>query len=186
MCLACVSVVSTHACTTVLPLLLAPTCYLTTLATTSHSHRSRVYTPNNRALGDIVKVTPSSKVVGDLAQFMVQNDLDEKTVVEKADQLSFPGSVVEFMQGYIGQPSFGFPEPLRSRVLKVCLEGVVCWFWWCWGGWCGRLWQEGVSMCGVDVCWVPGSRLCWVVVCCVVSRLQSATHRHLFTPRSSH
>lgn len=72
-----------------------------------------------RALGDIVKVTPSSKVVGDLAQFMVQNDLDEHSVVEKADQLSFPGSVVEFMQGYIGQPSFGFPEPLRSRVLKV-------------------------------------------------------------------
>lgn len=72
-----------------------------------------------RALGDIVKVTPSSKVVGDLAQFMVQNDLDEVSVVEKADQLSFPGSVVEFMQGYIGQPSFGFPEPLRSRVLKV-------------------------------------------------------------------
>ena len=72
-----------------------------------------------RALGDIVKVTPSSKVVGDLAQFMVQNDLDEHSVVERAEQLSFPGSVVEFMQGYIGQPSFGFPEPLRSRVLKV-------------------------------------------------------------------
>jgi pyruvate carboxylase len=72
-----------------------------------------------RALGDIVKVTPSSKVVGDLAQFMVQNELDEVSVVDKADQLSFPASVVEFMQGYIGHPSFGFPEPLRSRVLKV-------------------------------------------------------------------
>lgn len=76
------------------------------------------YAAANRALGDIVKVTPSSKVVGDLAQFMVQNELDEASVVEKADQLSFPASVVEFMQGYIGQPSFGFPEPLRSRVLK--------------------------------------------------------------------
>jgi pyruvate carboxylase len=75
-----------------------------------------------RALGDIVKVTPSSKVVGDLAQFMVQNELDEVSVVEKADQLSFPASVVEFMQGYIGHPSFGFPEPLRSRVLKVCMH----------------------------------------------------------------
>lgn len=75
-----------------------------------------------RALGDIVKVTPSSKVVGDLAQFMVQNDLDEHSVVEKAGELSFPGSVVEFMQGYIGQPSFGFPEPLRDRVLKVRSE----------------------------------------------------------------
>lgn len=61
-------------------------------------------------------MTPSSKVVGDLAQFMVQNNLDEQSLVEKAEQLSFPGSVVEFMQGYIGQPSFGFPEPLRSKV----------------------------------------------------------------------
>jgi pyruvate carboxylase len=68
----------------------------------------------------LVQVTPSSKVVGDLAQFMVQNDLDEHSLVEKAEQLSFPSSVVEFMQGYIGQPSFGFPEPLRSRILKVC------------------------------------------------------------------
>jgi hypothetical protein len=76
------------------------------------------------------QVIPSSKVVGDLAQFMVQNDLDEHSLVEKADTLSFPGSVVEFMQGYIGQPSFGFPEPLRSKILKVCrgrgLQGVVC------------------------------------------------------------
>lgn len=67
----------------------------------------------------LLQVTPSSKVVGDLAQFMVQNDLDEHSLVEKADTLSFPGSVVEFMQGYIGQPSFGFPEPLRSKILKV-------------------------------------------------------------------
>ncbi|GBF90515.1 pyruvate carboxylase [Raphidocelis subcapitata] len=76
------------------------------------------YAAANKALGDIVKVTPSSKVVGDLAQFMVQNDLDENSLVERASELSFPGSVVEFMQGYIGQPAFGFPEPLRSRVLK--------------------------------------------------------------------
>eukprot|EP00878_Enallax_costatus_P025480 GHUV01027260.1.p1 GENE.GHUV01027260.1~~GHUV01027260.1.p1 ORF type:complete len:380 (+),score=161.84 GHUV01027260.1:249-1388(+) len=76
------------------------------------------YAAANRALGDIVKVTPSSKVVGDLAQFMVQNDLDEHSLVEKADTLSFPASVVEFMQGYIGQPSFGFPEPLRTKILK--------------------------------------------------------------------
>jgi len=76
------------------------------------------YAQANRALGDIVKVTPSSKVVGDLAQFMVQNDLDELTVVERAEELSFPGSVVEFMQGLIGQPPRGFPEPFRTRVLK--------------------------------------------------------------------
>ena len=47
-------------------------------------------------------MTPSSKVVGDLAQFMVQNKLDEHELVEKAEQLSLPQSVVEFMQGYIG------------------------------------------------------------------------------------
>eukprot|EP00891_Asterochloris_glomerata_P005106 jgi/Astpho2/5106/fgenesh1_pm.00073_%23_5_t len=76
------------------------------------------YAMANRVLGDIVKVTPSSKTVGDLAQFMVQNKLDEKTVVEQAEQLNFPGSVVEFLQGQIGQPAGGFPEPLRSRVLK--------------------------------------------------------------------
>lgn len=73
-----------------------------------------------------MQVTPSSKVVGDLAQFMVQNDLDEHTLVEKAEQLSFPSSVVEFMQGYIGQPSFGFPEPLRSRILKVGRTMLSC------------------------------------------------------------
>ncbi|GLC41025.1 hypothetical protein PLESTB_000951200 [Pleodorina starrii] len=78
----------------------------------------KAYAAANRALGDIVKVTPSSKVVGDLAQFMVQNNLDEHSLVTKAESLSFPSSVVEFMQGYLGQPSFGFPEPLRSRVLK--------------------------------------------------------------------
>lgn len=61
-------------------------------------------------------MTPSSKVVGDLAQFMVQNNLDEHTLVEQAAQLSFPNSVVELMQGYLGQPPNGFPEPLRSRV----------------------------------------------------------------------
>lgn len=87
--------------------------------------------PTDRALGDIVKVTPSSKVVGDLAQFMVQNELDEVSVVDKADQLSFPASVVEFMQGYIGQPSFGFPEPLRSRVLKVGVHKLHAGCWCC-------------------------------------------------------
>lgn len=76
------------------------------------------YIVANRLLGDIVKVTPSSKVVGDLAQFMVQNNLDEKTLMEKAEELSFPSSVVEYFQGYIGQPEGGFPEPLRSKVLR--------------------------------------------------------------------
>eukprot|EP00210_Caulerpa_lentillifera_P003086 g2948.t1 len=78
----------------------------------------RAYAEANLALGDIVKVTPSSKVVGDLAQFMVQNNLNQISLVEQAEELSFPKSVVEFLQGYLGQPPNGFPEPLRSRVLK--------------------------------------------------------------------
>jgi hypothetical protein len=56
---------------------------------------------------DIIKVTPSSKVVGDMAQFMVQNKLSANDVLKKAEDLSFPSSVVEYMQGLIGQPPGG-------------------------------------------------------------------------------
>eukprot|EP00096_Caligus_rogercresseyi_P000664 TRINITY_DN1113_c0_g1_i3.p1 TRINITY_DN1113_c0_g1~~TRINITY_DN1113_c0_g1_i3.p1 ORF type:complete len:1086 (-),score=226.61 TRINITY_DN1113_c0_g1_i3:477-3734(-) len=76
------------------------------------------YAEANQILGDIVKVTPSSKIVGDLAQFMVQNNLSRKEVEERASELSFPQSVIEFLQGQIGQPHGGFPEPFRSNVLK--------------------------------------------------------------------
>lgn len=78
----------------------------------------KAYREANLLLGDIIKVTPSSKVVGDLAQFMVQNDLTADQVLERAEELSFPKSVVEYLQGSIGIPHGGFPEPLRSRVLK--------------------------------------------------------------------
>ncbi len=78
----------------------------------------RAYAAANRLLGDIIKVTPSSKVVGDLAQFMVQNDLDESQVLEQAETLSFPTSVIEFFQGCLGEPHGGFPEPLRTRALR--------------------------------------------------------------------
>lgn len=78
----------------------------------------KAYREANFLLGDIIKVTPSSKVVGDLAQFMVQNKLKPQDVLEKAEELSFPKSVVEFLQGAIGEPYQGFPEPLRSKVLK--------------------------------------------------------------------
>ncbi len=61
------------------------------------------YIEANQLLGDLIKVTPSSKVVGDLAQFMVQNNLTAKDVRERAEELSFPSSVVEFMQGQLGQ-----------------------------------------------------------------------------------
>lgn len=78
----------------------------------------RAYATANKLLGDIIKVTPSSKVVGDFAQFIVQNNLTEQQVIDEAETLSFPKSVVEYFQGYLGIPHHGFPEPLRSRVLK--------------------------------------------------------------------
>ncbi len=76
------------------------------------------YAAANRLCGDIVKVTPSSKVVGDLAQFMVSNKLDEKAVIEQARTLSFPQSVIEYFQGQLGQPAFGFLEPFTTQVLE--------------------------------------------------------------------
>uniref|UniRef100_A0A672MDW0 pyruvate carboxylase n=1 Tax=Sinocyclocheilus grahami TaxID=75366 RepID=A0A672MDW0_SINGR len=76
----------------------------------------KAYAEANKLLGDLIKVTPSSKIVGDLAQFMVQNSLSRAEVEERADELSFPLSVVEFLQGHIGIPHGGFPEPFRSKV----------------------------------------------------------------------
>jgi len=78
----------------------------------------KMYKEANLLLGDLIKVTPSSKIVGDLAQFMVQNKLTSQDVLDKAEELSFPKSVIQFMQGQIGIPYGGFPEPLRSKVLK--------------------------------------------------------------------
>lgn len=78
----------------------------------------KAYIEANQLLGDIIKVTPSSKVVGDMAQFMVQNNLTANDVRQRAEELSFPSSVVEFMQGQLGQPHGGFPEPLRTQMLK--------------------------------------------------------------------
>jgi pyruvate carboxylase len=78
----------------------------------------KAYETANDLLGDIVKVTPTSKVVGDLAQFMVSNKLSAEDVVDRADQLDFPGSVLEFLEGLMGQPYGGFPEPLRSKALR--------------------------------------------------------------------
>ncbi|MGE0787263.1 MAG: pyruvate carboxylase [Sandaracinaceae bacterium] len=78
----------------------------------------RAYAEANQLLGDVIKVTPSSKVVGDLAQFMVQNDLTAEDVRKKAETLSFPSSVVEFFEGRLGQPLGGFPSPLREQILR--------------------------------------------------------------------
>ncbi|TGO83664.1 hypothetical protein BPOR_0611g00050 [Botrytis porri] len=78
----------------------------------------KAYEQANDLLGDIVKVTPTSKVVGDLAQFMVSNKLDFDAVQARAGELDFPGSVLEFFEGLMGQPYGGFPEPLRTNALR--------------------------------------------------------------------
>lgn len=77
-----------------------------------------MYKTVNLMFGDIVKVTPSSKVVGDMALFMVQNNLTEQDVLEKGETIDFPDSVIQFFQGYLGQPYQGFPERLQKVILK--------------------------------------------------------------------
>ncbi|WP_248624950.1 pyruvate carboxylase [Enterococcus cecorum] len=78
----------------------------------------QMYRKVNMMFGDIVKVTPSSKVVGDMALFMVQNQLTEEDLYEKGDTLSFPDSVVSFFEGQLGQPVGGFPEKMQKIILK--------------------------------------------------------------------
>ncbi|MDU9417394.1 pyruvate carboxylase [Staphylococcus lloydii] len=77
-----------------------------------------MYRRVNFLFGDIVKVTPSSKIVGDMALYMVQNDLDEETVIKDGYKLDFPESVVSFFKGDIGQPVDGFNKELQKVVLK--------------------------------------------------------------------
>ncbi|KAI8198061.1 Pyruvate carboxylase [Colletotrichum sp. SAR 10_76] len=85
---------------------------------TQWAETKKAYEHANDLLGDIVKVTPTSKVVGDLAQFMVSNKLTAEDVKARASELDFPGSVLEFLEGMMGQPYGGFPEPLRSNALR--------------------------------------------------------------------
>ncbi|MGV3488859.1 MAG: pyruvate carboxylase [Tuberibacillus sp.] len=77
-----------------------------------------MYSRVNLMFGDIVKVTPSSKVVGDMALFMVQNHLTEDDIYERGQTLDFPDSVISFFEGSIGQPYQGFPKELQRIVLK--------------------------------------------------------------------
>jgi pyruvate carboxylase len=78
----------------------------------------RMYAEVNRLFGDIIKVTPTSKVVGDMALFMVANNLTPEEVMEGKRELAFPESVVEFFEGRLGQPPGGFPKALQKRVLR--------------------------------------------------------------------
>jgi pyruvate carboxylase len=76
-----------------------------------------VYAQANLLFGDIVKVTPSSKVVGDMALMMVAQDLTPETVLDPARDIAFPASVIEMLRGDLGQPPGGWPEAIQKRVL---------------------------------------------------------------------
>nr|WP_279011665.1 pyruvate carboxylase [Vagococcus fluvialis] len=76
------------------------------------------YAEVNLLFGDIVKVTPSSKVVGDMALFMVQNNLSNKDIYQRGRDLSYPESVISFFKGDLGQPTGGFPSELKDIILN--------------------------------------------------------------------
>jgi pyruvate carboxylase len=85
-----------------------------------------MYRKVNLLFGDIVKVTPSSKVVGDMAMFLVKNGLEPEDLFgEKGKDLAFPESVVGLAKGMLGQLHGGFPEPLRKVILKD-QEPITC------------------------------------------------------------
>jgi len=77
-----------------------------------------MYAKVNLLFGDIIKVTPSSKVVGDMAQYLVSNNLTIEDVLENGENLSFPQSVVSFFKGDLGQPVGGFPKKIQNIILK--------------------------------------------------------------------
>jgi pyruvate carboxylase len=79
---------------------------------------AKTYAEVNQMFGDIVKVTPSSKVVGDMALMMVTQDLTRDQVEDPDTEVAFPDSVVDMMQGNLGQPAGGFPDAIVAKVLK--------------------------------------------------------------------
>ena len=79
---------------------------------------TQMYAKVNDLFGDIIKVTPSSKVVGDMAQYLVSNNLTINDVLEKGENLSFPESVKSFFRGDLGQPVGGFPKKIQKIILK--------------------------------------------------------------------
>lgn len=78
----------------------------------------KVYADVNQLLGDIVKVTPTSKAVGDMALFLVANNLGTADVVSGDRELAFPESVIDLVSGKMGQPPGGFPKKIRERILQ--------------------------------------------------------------------
>jgi pyruvate carboxylase len=78
----------------------------------------RAYEDANRLLGDVIKVTPSSKAIGDLALYLVTNNLSADAILTSERELAFPDSVVELVSGGLGQPHGGFPPKVRQRILR--------------------------------------------------------------------
>jgi pyruvate carboxylase len=76
------------------------------------------YRAANDLFGDIIKVTPSSKVVGDMALMMVSQDLTPEDVLDPKRDIAFPASVVEMLKGDLGQPPGGWPKDLQAKALK--------------------------------------------------------------------
>lgn len=76
------------------------------------------YKEVNSLFGNIIKVTPSSKVVGDMALFLTANNYTTKDVVESGETMSFPDSVINFFKGDLGQPYQGFPKEVQKIILK--------------------------------------------------------------------
>ena len=79
---------------------------------------AQAYADANQMFGDIVKVTPSSKVVGDMALMMVSQDLSVKDVENPEKDIAFPESVISMLKGDLGQPPGGWPEGLQKKALK--------------------------------------------------------------------
>ncbi len=79
---------------------------------------AQAYADANQLFGDIVKVTPSSKVVGDLALTMVANELTPADIADPEKEIAFPDSVIAMMRGELGYPADGFPPALQQRILK--------------------------------------------------------------------
>jgi pyruvate carboxylase len=78
----------------------------------------KMYGTVNEMFGNLIKVTPSSKVVGDMAIFMVTNDLSPSAIMERGHEISFPESVINFFKGDLGQPLGGFPKKLQKIILR--------------------------------------------------------------------
>ncbi len=78
----------------------------------------KMYAQVNTMFGNLVKVTPSSKVVGDMAIFMVTNELTPEEVMKRGNEISFPDSTIDFFKGDLGQPVGGFPKKLQKIILK--------------------------------------------------------------------